>query len=891
MAGFKWDKFAGMRPLATDLRLGSSEASYAQGIDFRRGVLRPAIIQRVWNALYDPYVTLGDLDTVPASLFRFRDRFNNDEHWMYWMTDVDVVPGPVENVEQRHYYTGDGLPKMFTKDGITDSTPPYPEAADAKFPKTWYFLGVPAPDGAAPTIDGESYTPPDSAKSGVITGFTVPNMVIRYHPKRPHRIRDQINAYTNGMPIMEGNPNTHMDSSEGAMIMEVMTVGTRVKVTEIIDGSNVRVVGTEGNGYFEPFESNYDNPVPVNRMDERWVWDEAETLVSPTGESPADYLKVYRKINGKENDICWTYHVPDGAVLLIGTHKLKVGDVLRVISATAAMQWSTPTRLMAGVKLNATNNGAGRLRGLFDPSLAPIVFTGDLTYFVERDGREFDPTIDDVQVEKREPTTRAYVYTYVTALGEEGPPSKPTEPFTLAQGDSVAVEGFLPPPTDHRNITIYRLYRTNTGTQDTAFQFVADIPVADTSYTDGLPDDELGEVLQSETWDLPPPNMVGIVAMPNEFLAGFFDNVLCFSEAGFPHAWPVDYRMPLDSKIMAIKVIGGSLIVATRGAPYVVAGAHPRQMAGRREEETAPCIDKRSMADCGDIAIYASTDGLIAASPGSFRNLLGQHYTRDQWLAVVGDTDAPSRAIRGWYVNGQYLLTCFSTAKNPATNFDVDQFLLFDFRTPERLDIVVPEMYPSAAFNDPTDGELYYIPAFGLNAGVCRIVDNEIPPYVQPILRWDYFHPESRPALAPEGVFPRDRPGDGSAGNFVSRMVMFPRPIAPSVARVVCRRVPNTANNYFFGWVDIRLYGRRYDASNDDNDFGPERLLCEEIVILGDSDGDTWVGDHSSRPFRLAPNLLVDAVRFQITVMGSVEVEAVYVGESFDDLIALDGRG
>lgn len=1033
MAGYKWDRFGGERPLATRLRLRPNEAVRADNIDLHRGVVTPRATQHRWLQDVDPLLTLANEDDVPTSIFRFRDRVTTLQYWMYWTTDVDVAPGPVENDEQRHYYTGAGSPKMFTKESINNAEPPYPQPPDTKFPKTWFYLGVPAP-AAAPTIDGDSYVPPDTAKSGVITGVHAPHMIIRFNPSRGHRGTDILRSEGNGVST-DVSGDTHMDSDGGAMVMRVLEVGVRVKVTEIIDADQVRCVGTVGTGCFESFGSNYDDQIPENRLDERWTWDEDEIATLPF-EDISFTKKVYRKINGKRNDICWSYHVPDGAVLQVASHSLKVGDVLRIISPTTPMTWSTPTRVRVGPPLVA--GVRDRQRPFYNTADATIEFEGELTYFIERDGREFDPTIEDVVVDSREPTTRSYVYTYVTSLGEEGPPSAPTDPFTLALGDSVMVKGFTAPPTAHRDITKYFLYRTNTGTQGTAFQLVDEIVIADydeeEGYLDEKTDDELGEVLQSETWEPPPADMIGICAMPNQFLAGFYENVLCFSEPGFPHAWPVEYRLHLEHKIMGIKPIGGVLIVATRGTPYVVAGTHPRQMAARREEQPAPCVDKRSMVDCGDAVIYVSTDGLIAATPSGFRNVTREHYTREQWLErVVGASQLNPRA-RGYYFDGEYLLftstqigtgnslpnfsniqmiagellpdnkgysdgvvnstdpygavfgdvhlrsadavavsdfrfapgeifgqLVFAVEGSHAVNqiarvtvFDVNTLVgpdlggdlvldvadaiaftdhgthtawrwsvnpdnldlftvdeeyqitidailpgdsasdvlfaayamrVFDFRDPQVLRITSPGIVePRGAFTDPTDGELYYVPGVDDLPGITFLF-GELDPGTAPILRWRSRHSGAD--------------ADGlSAGVYESGVLFFPRPMALSVARVLCRRAREAG---FVSVAQARLVvtAWRYDGVNlpeqsdplqpdQDVEEAQTLTLVDATVMEGNSNDSEWPGEQGSKPFRVEKNLLVDAVSIRLEVSGLAEIEAVYVAESFDDLLMLE---
>ena len=86
---------------------------------------------------------------------------------------------------------------------------------------------------------------------------------------------------------------------------------------------------------------------------------------------------------------------------------------------------------------------------------------------------------------------RAYVYTWVSAYGEEGPPSPPTLVNGWSNG-TWTIGLYTPVPTDmgvNRNLTTLRLYRTVTASGgSTVFYFVADIPLGTTSYTDTVLD-------------------------------------------------------------------------------------------------------------------------------------------------------------------------------------------------------------------------------------------------------------------------------------------------------------------------------------------------------------------------------------------------------------------
>lgn len=71
------------------------------------------------------------------TIYRFgQDIVSDTQHWLNWLSDVDVVRGPIAgDVSERTYFTGDGVPK------VTDNA----LALGADLPNASYTLGLPAP--------------------------------------------------------------------------------------------------------------------------------------------------------------------------------------------------------------------------------------------------------------------------------------------------------------------------------------------------------------------------------------------------------------------------------------------------------------------------------------------------------------------------------------------------------------------------------------------------------------------------------------------------------------------------------------------------------------------------------------------------------------------------
>ena len=225
--------------------------------------------------------------------------------------------------------------------------------------------------------------------------------------------------------------------------------------------------------------------------------------------------------------------------------------------------------------------------------------------------------------------TRTYLYTYVTAYGEEGPPSDSCAAATLNPEQSVQVSGLVPPPASYTNITKIRLYRSSTVGSAASWQFVVELPVANTSYTDSIAQADLGEVLQSDLWTAPPAGLRGIKMTANGAAVGFVDNTAYMSEPLALHAWP--YQYPIDDKIVGIGVFRQSIVLLTTGFPYLLSGVDPQAMSLEKMELPQACLSKRSIVDTGDGTMYASPDGLVSIGSNGVNIITNSLMTRKQW--------------------------------------------------------------------------------------------------------------------------------------------------------------------------------------------------------------------------------------------------------------------
>lgn len=245
------------------------------------------------------------------------------------------------------------------------------------------------------------------------------------------------------------------------------------------------------------------------------------------------------------------------------------------------------------------------------------------------------------------PQELSYIYTLVTVLGEEGPPSDPSTLLSVTDTETVAVS--LPAidiPSGNYNFgtgALKRIYRSNTGSQFTEYQFVAEVAIATTTYNDAIASSFLGELLPSDTWIGPPDDntslypdgpLQGLTYISNGIMAGFAGRQVCLSVPYLPHAWPISYRYTLDEDIVGVGTTPNGLVALTTGRPVFLTGADPGSMTDVVVDFSEACINRLSIVDMGSYLLYASPDGLCAIENAQGQVLSRGVITPKQWATT-----------------------------------------------------------------------------------------------------------------------------------------------------------------------------------------------------------------------------------------------------------------
>lgn len=313
-------------------------------------------------------------------------------------------------------------------------------------------------------------------------------------------------------------------------------------------------------------------------------------------------------------------------------------------------------------------------------------------------------TVDDTQT----PSDVSYVYTFVSATGEEGPPSAASTVFELTDTETVVVTmgSTLSGNYNFGSGALRRIYRSNTGSTNTTFQFVGEVIYTTQTFTDTVNAAALGEVLPSGTWIAPPNDNAALypdgplkqlIPLSQGVMAGFTGKRFCLSEPYMPHAWPITYRITTEEDIVAIASTASGVAALTDGQPYFITGTDPSAMTAIRIDLAQACINKHSVVDMGDYVLYAGPDGLCAVQSASGQVVTKGLLSVSQWTADYHPT-----LIKAFQHEGTYVAFWTSGSNHGGW--------VYDPRGEENsLTTLSSTAEVRGGYMNPKDGELYII--------------------------------------------------------------------------------------------------------------------------------------------------------------------------------------
>ncbi len=316
--------------------------------------------------------------------------------------------------------------------------------------------------------------------------------------------------------------------------------------------------------------------------------------------------------------------------------------------------------------------------------------------------------------------TRAYVVTWVSAFGEEGPPSDPV----TSTGKVDATWTVTLPTAGGTDITDYnlayaRIYRTITVGTTASYFYVGQVAIATATYADSALNAAISvnDILASTSYTKPPTDLVGFVTMPNGMIAGWRENELWFCEPYLPHAWPAEYALSVEYPIIGLGVINQTLVVCTAGYPLIATGINPASMTLSKLASFEPCMSRGSIVSAPEGVYYASPNGLVLVSNGVANLVTEGLVMKDEWnrLTEVATLRA-TRLTNAYYAYGSKR-TGFAQADSVQANaFQADDFagsysgILID-PTNQRVafNTLTSDDPVTNVFNDAWSGETFII--------------------------------------------------------------------------------------------------------------------------------------------------------------------------------------
>lgn len=235
--------------------------------------------------------------------------------------------------------------------------------------------------------------------------------------------------------------------------------------------------------------------------------------------------------------------------------------------------------------------------------------------------------------------TRAYVYTFVTEYGEEGPPSPPTVVTGNAGTWNLSNIDTTVPNQANRAFGAgggqakVKIYRTVTGGTSSNFYYVGEVNFGTSTYADSETTATVSSnnLLESTGFVGPPADLEGFVVMPNGYLIGWVGRRLLFSEPYRPHAWPAAYELSTEFPIVGLVVWGSTLVIGTQSQPYFGQGTTPLSFTMQKLDAVEPCLSRRGMVATTAGAYYPSINGLILANSSGAKVITQDILTKEEW--------------------------------------------------------------------------------------------------------------------------------------------------------------------------------------------------------------------------------------------------------------------
>lgn len=657
--------FSGMAPVINPQALPVEASQHAVNAKLIYGDLRP------WAQ--PEFVMQPAKSGTLKTIYRFGENETSElNYWFSWTTDVDIVRAPIaDDTTERTYLSGDGVPK------VTNAT--LALTGGIEYPVTSYNLGVPVP-ATQMNVTVNAATP--GSAEVTVSAADIASLVVG------DVIRFEIDDSTTPVDITltDGGSNKVTAASLASQVDGISGVSATVDSTSVIiktdsTGDSAKLVIKKKTGTditWEEDKVTYSTLVStvygVDAVGETAATGASHTFSASSIAAITPGTKLSVKIN-ENADVLIT------VLAGVGTFPAAVTADSLKNALKGVLGWNVVVNDGVSQTVTVTTTATGASSSLRVRSVTP----GSNDVF---------STVYSVSGAAGEaiPTTVAYVMTYVTNFDEESAPSGPSSAVDVKFSEStVAISNLPTGVTGPYSLKSKRLYRSNTGTKGTQYQFVVELPLAQTTYTDSTDSGDLGEVVPTWGWLPPPEDMKGLRMMANGIGLGFVGTTLYVSEPYALYAYPVKYNQSLEFPIVGIGIFGQSAFIGTKGFPYIMTGSDPGSMSAIKLEAKQPCVSKRSIVEMLGGVVYASPDGLFLVNGSGISPVTSSIMSRDDWQAYKPES------IHAYELDNRYF-AFYDTGEEQGC-------LVFSFGDKPSFSKI--DMYATAGYNDKVRDALY----------------------------------------------------------------------------------------------------------------------------------------------------------------------------------------
>lgn len=208
----------------------------------------------------------------------------------------------------------------------------------------------------------------------------------------------------------------------------------------------------------------------------------------------------------------------------------------------------------------------------------------------------------------------------------------------VGTGQTVTLSNITVPSDAYSDCGVRKayVYRSTTGSDGTSmYGFVGEFAITSGtlkySFTDSRKAEDVEEAAVSSEWDEPLP-MSGILSLSNGVFVGFNGYDIYFSYPYQVHAWPYTYRVTVDHEIVGLGAFGNTVVVCTKGSPYLLLVSDPASATVRPINSQYPCLSKKSIITLSNGVVYASINGLVLINSTSPTYFTEKLLTKDEWI-------------------------------------------------------------------------------------------------------------------------------------------------------------------------------------------------------------------------------------------------------------------